>query len=273
MSTDEPTAASEGGGRRAHAQVARAVMYADALRSDDLRTRAMAEILGAVTLLAPARSVVFYSVDEQLQKYTVNPVVVMFDRPDLPDFDQGTRRYLDRYAAHDPFAPSRWARTNVTIATARDVGVRRSSYASELAARYSVVPVANVYFRSGGTIVGGVCILRDPEADELSPSELSALRRVHSLFEHYYILTEQVDSQADDTDPSGYSRLTAREREIARLLSQGASYGRIGRELQISPGTVKTHVRHVYAKLGVANRVELMLLTLRHRTGASDEPE
>jgi DNA-binding NarL/FixJ family response regulator len=49
--------------------------------------------------------------------------------------------------------------------------------------------------------------------------------------------------------------LTPRELDIVRALARGGTNADIGRELNISPGTVKTHVANVQAKLGVRNRV------------------
>lgn len=48
--------------------------------------------------------------------------------------------------------------------------------------------------------------------------------------------------------------LSAREGEILRQLATGASNKEIARALFISEATVKTHLAHVYAKLGVENR-------------------
>jgi len=50
--------------------------------------------------------------------------------------------------------------------------------------------------------------------------------------------------------------LTDRETEILRLLAQGQTNPQIARELVVSPGTVKNHVRHIIAKLGVSDRTQ-----------------
>jgi LuxR family maltose regulon positive regulatory protein len=50
--------------------------------------------------------------------------------------------------------------------------------------------------------------------------------------------------------------LTEREMDVLRGLVQGWSYPEIAERLVISPGTVKTHVSHIYAKLGVQGRLE-----------------
>ena len=48
--------------------------------------------------------------------------------------------------------------------------------------------------------------------------------------------------------------LTEREREVLALIARGASNPDIARELYLSVDTVKTHVRHLFRKLGVTNR-------------------
>jgi DNA-binding NarL/FixJ family response regulator len=50
--------------------------------------------------------------------------------------------------------------------------------------------------------------------------------------------------------------LTAREREVLGMLSQGLSNRQIARALQISEHTVKFHVASIFAKLGASSRTE-----------------
>ncbi|GHB67143.1 hypothetical protein GCM10010377_67680 [Streptomyces viridiviolaceus] len=49
----------------------------------------------------------------------------------------------------------------------------------------------------------------------------------------------------------GNEALSAREREVPALVARGTSNKEIARELFISEATVKTHLTHLYAKLGV----------------------
>jgi DNA-binding CsgD family transcriptional regulator len=53
------------------------------------------------------------------------------------------------------------------------------------------------------------------------------------------------------------SSLTARERQIVRLASDGFTNRQIGGDLGISTRTVETHLQHAYDKLGVSARSEL----------------
>ncbi|MFC8537462.1 response regulator [Streptomyces sp. NPDC057249] len=54
--------------------------------------------------------------------------------------------------------------------------------------------------------------------------------------------------------------LTAREREVTRLIATGLSNGQIAAQLFISPLTAKTHVTRAIAKLGVRDRAQLVIL-------------
>jgi ATP/maltotriose-dependent transcriptional regulator MalT len=56
---------------------------------------------------------------------------------------------------------------------------------------------------------------------------------------------------------SGWPSLTPTEQDVVSLVVSGLSNVEIGRELLMSRSTVKTHLAHVYAKLGVGNRTEL----------------
>lgn len=66
-------------------------------------------------------------------------------------------------------------------------------------------------------------------------------------------------SQADLT------LLTAREQEVARYASKGASNRQIATELGITERTVKEHMGSVFKKLGVRDRMQLMLLVTGQR--------
>lgn len=52
--------------------------------------------------------------------------------------------------------------------------------------------------------------------------------------------------------------LTARESEILELLGTGLSVKGAARELNISPGTVKWHVKNIYYKLGASSREDAL---------------
>ncbi|MEV6621254.1 LuxR C-terminal-related transcriptional regulator [Amycolatopsis sp. NPDC051106] len=63
---------------------------------------------------------------------------------------------------------------------------------------------------------------------------------------------------------SGWGSLTPTELEVVKLAAEGCTNPEIGTRLFMSRGTVKTHLAHVYAKLGLANRTELATAAAAH---------
>ncbi|MBV8347922.1 MAG: LuxR family transcriptional regulator, partial [Mycolicibacterium sp.] len=63
---------------------------------------------------------------------------------------------------------------------------------------------------------------------------------------------------------SGWASLTPAERDVVRLVSEGLGNNDIATRLFVSPRTVQTHLTHVYTKLGLTSRVQLVQEAARH---------
>jgi predicted ATPase/class 3 adenylate cyclase/DNA-binding CsgD family transcriptional regulator len=63
---------------------------------------------------------------------------------------------------------------------------------------------------------------------------------------------------------SGWAALTPTERDVVGLVSEGLTNNDIATRLFISPRTVQTHLTHVYTKLGLTSRVQLVQEAARH---------
>ena len=63
---------------------------------------------------------------------------------------------------------------------------------------------------------------------------------------------------------SGWGSLTPMENDVVRLVAEGLGNKDIGARLFISPRTVQSHLTHVYAKLGLTSRVQLVQEAGRH---------
>ena len=72
-------------------------------------------------------------------------------------------------------------------------------------------------------------------------------------------------------DPMVENRMTKREGDVVRLAVEGLSNREIARELGLTEHTVKNYLFRVFEKLGVSNRVELVLSCLRQEEAAREE--
>lgn len=61
----------------------------------------------------------------------------------------------------------------------------------------------------------------------------------------------------------GWASLTPMERQVVELLAQGLRNAEIAQRLFVAPSTIKTHLGHVFDKLGVSTRAELAALAAR----------
>jgi DNA-binding CsgD family transcriptional regulator len=65
--------------------------------------------------------------------------------------------------------------------------------------------------------------------------------------------------------PGGWESLTPTELEVARHAADGLTNPQIGERMFITRGTVKTHLSHIYTKLGLQNRSELAAQAARRQ--------
>jgi two-component system, NarL family, response regulator LiaR len=106
-------------------------------------------------------------------------------------------------------------------------------------------------------------LLKDVEPQEL----VRAIRTVQageSLL-HPAVTTRVMRELADppSTAPEPRAELTERERDVLSLLARGLANKLIARELGIAEKTVKAHVSHILAKLGVSDRTQAALMAVR----------
>ena len=107
-------------------------------------------------------------------------------------------------------------------------------------------------------------LLKDTEPDEL----VGALRDIEKgknvvARDLTDALARMVQGETPIEDDKGpFSELTPREREILCLLADGQSNKLIARNLGISDGTVKLHVKAILRKLGIHSRVEAAVIAV-----------
>lgn len=96
---------------------------------------------------------------------------------------------------------------------------------------------------------------------DAAPAEIaSAIRRAAG---GQTVLSPELTARVVDVMRSPRVRLTDRELDVLRLLDTGASNREIARALFVTEATVKTHLTHVFDKLGVDNRARAIAVARR----------
>ncbi|MDC9715510.1 MAG: response regulator [Gammaproteobacteria bacterium] len=106
-------------------------------------------------------------------------------------------------------------------------------------------------------------LLKDMDPDEL----VDALNEVKTgsiivAQDMTHVLAKALRDELTDNEPS-FNSLTSREKEVACQVSSGHSNKVIARELGISDGTVKLHVKSILKKLSLSSRVEVAVMVTK----------
>jgi len=109
-------------------------------------------------------------------------------------------------------------------------------------------------------------VLKDADPEFL----LAAIRTVHAgnsviaasattaLLQHF------TDMPPAPLRPKAFASLTAREEEVFRLVARGLSNAEIAAHEYLSEATVKTHISRIFTKLGLRDRVQLVVYAFEH---------
>lgn len=106
------------------------------------------------------------------------------------------------------------------------------------------------------------------------PQELvEAIRRVAAGGRYLsHAVAEQMAWEAENPPASLREALSARERQVLRLLVEGRRVGEIAESLALSPKTVSTYRARLLEKLGLANIAELVRYAVEHRLLDGEHP-
>jgi two-component system nitrate/nitrite response regulator NarL len=110
-------------------------------------------------------------------------------------------------------------------------------------------------------------LLKDMEPEELLAQIERALQGKMVMSEAVTQALATAIRRPQVSQQASIEALTGRELEILKLIAKGLSNKLIARELDISDGTVKVHVKHLLKKLGLRSRVEAAVWMINQDKG------
>ncbi len=216
-------------------------------RSDPATTQAVQFARGILEGSATA----FYEVDSNLN---LNRFVLSSGVPS--GFHDQYLAGMNRLDPLHPRSATKEPIARLSVALAQCATAEAAMYRS-FAGQCGVADMIEFFFRRNDRIVAGMSVLWAPGC-KIPDGSMNIAEKIHDYLE--FNLTSRLSPGTGE--PSRYG-LTARELEVVELLCCGRTNREISECLNIGLATVKTHLIHIFEKLGVETRSAVVALMSR----------
>jgi DNA-binding CsgD family transcriptional regulator len=190
-----------------------------------------------------------------------------FDKAVFLNMDmKNVANYDAYYQYHDPITFKLQARREATLVTQvmpqRDL--MRTEFFNDFLARDGLHWGVNAYAYVGARNIGDVRIWRGRHRGNFDAHTLELLRLIEPAFTGALVRATGDPLAVETGSQSPILKLSVREFEIARMISDDLSDKEIAHRLQVEVSTVRTHIERIFAKLGVRRRSGVASLFARH---------
>lgn len=237
-------------------EIPQAIPSAERLRaaqlSGEFPNRFQRESLNLVNSLLKLSSSAFYLVGPDMRH---RGVVLRDMEPELE------RLYATKFRELDPLNPALFAEGDKSVVCIdeqlSEAELLCSEYYLEFMAPNFQRHVTDMFFRREGDIVAVLTMLRDEVGGPFSPAELALLRKLQPFLEYTLNTVYLPKRMQQRRSAAERFALTDREVDVLELIVAGTNNKLIARELGLGLATVKTHIQHIFHKVGVSSRTEL----------------
>lgn len=170
--------------------------------------------------------------------------------------------YESYFQFHDPITRrlQRFRRATFVEEVLPRAALHRTEFFHDFLARDGLHHGLNHFAWVGPRNLGDLRVWRSATRPDFTESERMLLDLVGRAF------TAALRRCAPPPDVAGpLALLTPREREVARAVAQGLPDDEVASHLRMSFGTVRTHLGHIFDKLGVTSRTQLARIVLAAR--------
>ncbi|WP_296062658.1 LuxR C-terminal-related transcriptional regulator [uncultured Amphritea sp.] len=176
------------------------------------------------------------------------------------------KQYEATYRKMDPLSPERFSHTDDRVVTLDSQMsphlLKQTIYYQEFMVPNNHRYVADMFFRNNGRIIAALSMLREEEMGNYTADELKLLCKLQPFLEYSLNAVYLPHRNAERSSITDKYALTERELDVLELLLSGSSNKEIAGDLGLGLATVKTHLHHIFQKVSVQSRSELVARVL-----------
>lgn len=221
--------------------------------SSDFPQQFQTQALKLLVELLPVSSAAFYLLDPEMR----HRGVVLSNMP--PEVE---RRYYEEFSSLDPLDARKFHDRDERVATIDEQMpfqlLRQTIYFQDFMQPHGHRYVADVFFRYEGTVIAVITLLRHESLGQYSEDELALLRKMQPFLE-YTLNSVYMPKRIEERQSLGDKyQLTPRELDVLEQIIAGASNKQLAKDLNLGLATIKTHLLHIFQKMSVSSRAELL---------------
>lgn len=166
--------------------------------------------------------------------------------------------YIDHMSMHDPIFYRNNLASDQEVFSLKDKKV--SDQYQTFLDQNNIMDNVELVFKTDQHIVRGISLVRTQQEGLFTKQELGILESCHALAKHMVIQVPTNNLAASMV--AEYRQLTNKEKKVLDLILQGKGNQDIANTLFISLATVKTHLQHIFQKMLVRSKSELIIKTM-----------
>lgn len=176
--------------------------------------------------------------------------------------EEVVEEYHEYFREIDPLNPDKFQETNEQIVCIDEEisfeKLQKTRFYRQFMRPNNFRYTVDMFLRREGEIVAVISMLRDDSMSAFSEGELELLRSLQPFMEYTLNSVYLPKRTAERTSLQKKYKLTPRELDVVELIIAGSSNKGISNELNLSLSTVKTHLLHIFQKIDVVSRADLL---------------
>lgn len=171
------------------------------------------------------------------------------------------REYLSDFYKSDPLYPANFKESRADVVKMNDLvqPYRRNThpYYRDFVTPWGIQDIVELFFHVDGKLIAGAALFTSKDQPEILSDDLKKINHLHRFIEYSLEQNLSTPTQTSFDDFCDEYQLTAKERVVVQLVTQGLPNKSIAQNLCCSLATIKTHLQHIFSKMAVNSKAEV----------------